>query len=58
MSGLFPGSVVLTQDSVGHTSIAASSECTSHNVQQYLGGTLPAANTTCEVESVPFVTGV
>ncbi|KAJ4348554.1 uncharacterized protein N0V89_009931 [Didymosphaeria variabile] len=58
MSGLFPGSVLLTQESVGHTSLAALSECTSHNVQQYLEGTLPAANTTCKVESAPFITEV
>ncbi|KAL5439198.1 hypothetical protein PMIN07_007240 [Paraphaeosphaeria minitans] len=58
MSDLFPGSVLLTQDSIGHTSLAASSACTSHNVQQYLGGVLPAANTICDAESVPFVTDV
>ncbi|KAF2444489.1 hypothetical protein P171DRAFT_444659 [Karstenula rhodostoma CBS 690.94] len=56
MSGLFPGSVLLAQNSIGHTSLAASSACTSRNVQQYLGGRLPAANTTCEIESIPFVT--
>ncbi|KAF1365712.1 alpha/beta-hydrolase [Lizonia empirigonia] len=58
MSRLFPGSVLLTQDSIGHTSLAATSKCTSRNVQQYLSGTLPTANTTCEVESVPFITEV
>ncbi|OAG11154.1 alpha/beta-hydrolase [Paraphaeosphaeria sporulosa] len=58
MSNLFPGSVLFTQDSIGHTSLAASSACTSHNVQQYLGGVLPAANITCKIESVPFITDV
>ncbi|USP73789.1 alpha/beta-hydrolase [Curvularia clavata] len=56
VSSLFPGSVVLIQDSVGHTSLAASSKCTAQNVQAYLKGNLPVANTTCEVESVPFLT--
>lgn len=56
MSSLFPRSVLLTQDAVGHTSLAATSNCTAHNVQQYLTGTMPAENTTCRTENVPFIT--
>lgn len=56
MSTLFKGSALLTQDSVGHASTSSVSECTSHHVQQYLEGYLPPINTTCKVESVPFLT--
>ncbi|KAF8956647.1 alpha/beta-hydrolase [Flammula alnicola] len=51
----FPGSVVLTQDSFGHTSFAAPSECTIGHVQQYFqNGTLPAAGTVCPVTAALF----
>ncbi|KDR84381.1 hypothetical protein GALMADRAFT_237210 [Galerina marginata CBS 339.88] len=46
----FPGSVVLTQDSPGHTSFSIPSNCTLGYVQQYFqNGTLPAAGTVCPV---------
>ncbi|KAF8351763.1 Alpha/Beta hydrolase protein, partial [Amanita rubescens] len=42
MSKRFPGSVVLTQDSAGHTSISGPSTCTMKYFQAYLvNGTLP-----------------
>ncbi|KAK0187550.1 Alpha/Beta hydrolase protein, partial [Armillaria mellea] len=56
-STAFPGSVVLTQNSSGHTSISASSECTHSYVQAYFqNGTLPNDRTVCGVESVMFPT--
>ncbi|KAK0504497.1 TAP-like protein-domain-containing protein [Armillaria luteobubalina] len=55
LSTAFPGSVVLTQNSSGHTSISASSECTDAYVQAYFqNGTLPKDGTVCEVESEMF----
>ncbi|KAJ7250175.1 TAP-like protein-domain-containing protein [Mycena haematopus] len=46
-SGLFPGSVLLTQDSPGHTSLVAPSTCTHGTLRDYFqNGTLPAAGTT------------
>ncbi|GIJ86595.1 hypothetical protein Asppvi_005485 [Aspergillus pseudoviridinutans] len=54
MSSVFPGSVVLTQASVGHTAIASLSSCYLKNVQMYLNGQLPAANTTCPPDVLPF----
>jgi len=56
MSSLFPGSVVLTQNSVGHVSFSSSSKCTSHYMQQYINGTLPPRGLECQVETIPFVT--
>ncbi|PBK84151.1 alpha/beta-hydrolase [Armillaria gallica] len=57
LSTAFPGSVVLTQNSSGHTSISASSECTHAYVQAYFqNGTLPKDRTVCEVESEMFPT--
>ncbi|KAK0457507.1 TAP-like protein-domain-containing protein [Desarmillaria tabescens] len=54
-SGAFPGSVVLTQNSSGHTSFAASSTCTSAYVQAYFqNGTLPSDGTVCAIESEMF----
>ncbi|KAK0487949.1 TAP-like protein-domain-containing protein [Armillaria novae-zelandiae] len=55
LSTAFPGSVVLTQNSSGHTSISASSECTDAYVQAYFqNGTLPKDGTVCEIESEMF----
>ncbi|PLB55678.1 alpha/beta-hydrolase, partial [Aspergillus steynii IBT 23096] len=55
MSSVFPGSVVLKQDAVGHTAFISASSCLLENVQAYLtGGHLPAANTTCKADQVPF----
>ncbi|KAK0445905.1 TAP-like protein-domain-containing protein [Armillaria borealis] len=57
LSTAFLGSVVLTQNSSGHTSISASSECTHAYVQAYFqNGTLPKEGTVCEVESEMFPT--
>ncbi|KAJ7259819.1 Alpha/Beta hydrolase protein [Mycena rebaudengoi] len=51
----FPGSVVLTQDSVGHTSLSAQSLCTYGYFRQYFqNGTLPEPGTVCPVETVLF----
>ncbi|PBK86199.1 hypothetical protein ARMGADRAFT_1017465 [Armillaria gallica] len=57
LSTAFPGSVVLTQNSSGHTSMSASSECTHAYIQAYFqNGTLPKDGTVCEVESEMFPT--
>ncbi|SJL02797.1 uncharacterized protein ARMOST_06134 [Armillaria ostoyae] len=54
-SRAFPGSVVLTQNSSGHTSLSASSACTHAYVRAYFqNGTLPGDGTVCEVESEMF----
>ncbi|KAK6969455.1 Abhydrolase-4 domain-containing protein [Favolaschia claudopus] len=50
VSQRFTGSVLLTQDSPGHTSIGAPSTCTwSHVVAYLVNGTLPASETVCPV---------
>ncbi|KAF8896782.1 hypothetical protein CPB84DRAFT_1848140 [Gymnopilus junonius] len=50
-----PGSVVLVQDSPGHTSFTSPSECTLGYVQQYFqNGTLPPAGTVCPVTAELF----
>ncbi|KAF9266687.1 hypothetical protein L218DRAFT_996260 [Marasmius fiardii PR-910] len=52
----FPGSVVLSQESAGHCSIAAPSLCTALAVREYfLNGTLPKAGTNCPIIGSPFV---
>ncbi|KAJ7908214.1 TAP-like protein-domain-containing protein [Mycena leptocephala] len=54
-SGLFPGSVLLTQDSPGHTSIVAPSLCTHGALRTYfLNGTLPEPGTVCAVDAELF----
>ncbi|KAF7355564.1 Abhydrolase-4 domain-containing protein [Mycena sanguinolenta] len=51
MSQGFAGSVVLTQDSPGHCSIASVSLCTYKYIRQYfLNGTLPEPGTVCPVD--------
>ncbi len=51
----FPGSVVLVQNSYGHTSLAAPSTCTARYVRDYFQrGKLPAHDTICEADTVPF----
>ncbi|KAL4259938.1 Serine protease/Carboxylesterase S33 [Pleurotus pulmonarius] len=51
----FPGSVVLTQDSPGHCSIAAPSVCTIGFVQAYfMNGTLPDEGVVCPVTQPIF----
>ncbi|RLL95602.1 hypothetical protein CFD26_104116 [Aspergillus turcosus] len=54
MSSVFPGSIVLTQASVGHTVVASVSMCYLKNVQMSLNGQVPAANTTCQADVLPF----
>ncbi|PBK88208.1 alpha/beta-hydrolase [Armillaria gallica] len=56
-SSAFPGSVVLTQNSSGHTSLVASSTCTYAYAQAYFqNGTLPDDGVVCEVETELFST--
>lgn len=53
---LFPGSVVLQQDSEGHVSHATPSLCTAKIVRDYFQtGTLPAPGTVCQPEMKPFL---
>ncbi|PFH49122.1 hypothetical protein AMATHDRAFT_76363 [Amanita thiersii Skay4041] len=57
MSKGYPGSVVLTQDSPGHCSIAGPSVCTINYVRDYFQkGTLPPEGTVCPVLSPPIPT--
>ncbi|KAL4950990.1 TAP-like protein-domain-containing protein [Aspergillus filifer] len=57
MSTVFPGSVVLSQNSVGHTAFMSASRCLLDYIQQYLlEGRLPQANTTCQADINPFQT--
>ncbi|KAI3610636.1 alpha beta hydrolase fold family [Moniliophthora roreri] len=54
-SQLFPGAVLLTQDSPGHTSQSAMSSCTiGAMVAYFVNGTLPEEGTVCPVESQLF----
>lgn len=58
MAGLFGGSRVLEQNSVGHCSVSDISTCTSGHIQGYLGdGKLPEVGTVCEPDAVPFEGG-
>ncbi|KAI1391767.1 alpha/beta-hydrolase [Hypoxylon trugodes] len=51
----FPGSVVLVQNSYGHTSLSASSTCTAGYIRAYFqNGTLPEPSTVCEPDYHPF----
>ncbi|KAI1077737.1 alpha/beta-hydrolase [Whalleya microplaca] len=51
----FPGSVVLVQNSYGHTTLSASSTCTAGYIQAYFqNGTLPEPGTSCEPDYHPF----
>ncbi|KAM0719823.1 hypothetical protein Q7P37_003958 [Cladosporium fusiforme] len=55
MSKGFPGSVVLTQNSAGHTSGSVYSSCTVNHIREYFqAGVLPAEGTVCEPDEVPF----
>ncbi|KAF7340406.1 AB hydrolase-1 domain-containing protein [Mycena venus] len=54
-AGLFPDSVVLTQDSPGHMSLVAPSLCTHGALRTYFqNGTLPAPGTVCAVDAELF----
>ncbi|KAI2463887.1 alpha/beta-hydrolase [Annulohypoxylon bovei var. microspora] len=51
----FPGSVVLVQNSYGHTSLSAASTCTAGYIRAYFqNGTLPEPGTMCEPDYHPF----
>ncbi|KAF9263844.1 hypothetical protein L218DRAFT_999311 [Marasmius fiardii PR-910] len=51
----FPGSVLLTRDSPGHTSIYTPSICTSNHVRAYfVDGILPPEGTVCPIDGFIF----
>ncbi|KAI1372506.1 alpha/beta-hydrolase [Hypoxylon crocopeplum] len=51
----FPGSVILVQNSYGHTSLSAASTCTAGYIRAYFqNGTLPKPGTMCEPDYYPF----
>lgn len=55
MSKGFPGSMVLTQNSAGHTSGSVYSSCTVDNIRRYFQtGVLPDEGTVCEPDELPF----
>lgn len=55
MSKGYPGSVVLTQNSTGHTSGSVYSSCTVDIIREYFHtGNLPKEGTICEPDELPF----
>jgi pimeloyl-ACP methyl ester carboxylesterase len=55
MSKGYPGSVVLTQNSTGHTSGSVYSSCTIDHIRKYFQtGVLPEKGTVCEPDELPF----
>jgi hypothetical protein len=55
MSKGYPGSVVLTQNSTGHTSGSVYSSCTVSHIRRYFHtGELPGKGTVCEPDELPF----
>ncbi|KAK1138264.1 hypothetical protein N8T08_003212 [Aspergillus melleus] len=55
VSATFEGSVVLQHDGYGHVSLEQASVCTVRATQAYFrNGTLPGANTKCNVSTSPF----
>lgn len=55
MSKGYPGSVVLTQNSTGHTSGSVYSSCTVGHIRGYFQtGELPKEGTVCEPDELPF----
>ncbi|KAF9265041.1 hypothetical protein L218DRAFT_957710 [Marasmius fiardii PR-910] len=51
----FPGSVLLTQDGPGHSSLAAPSTCTAVHIRNYfVNGTLPPEGTVCPLDGPIF----
>ena len=55
MSKGYPGSVVLTQNSTGHTSGSVYSSCTIGHIRTYFQtGELPEEGTVCEPDELPF----
>ncbi|KIP02216.1 hypothetical protein PHLGIDRAFT_305697 [Phlebiopsis gigantea 11061_1 CR5-6] len=58
MSKGYNGSVVLTQNSAGHCTLAATSLCTAKAIREYFReGKLPENGTVCEIEDSIFPTG-
>ncbi|KAF4181789.1 hypothetical protein CNMCM8927_002666 [Aspergillus lentulus] len=58
MSESFPGSVVLQQDSEGHTTLAAPSLCVSKAIRAYFqNGVLPDPGTVCSADLKPLLGG-
>ncbi|KAG9673593.1 hypothetical protein KCU99_g4843, partial [Aureobasidium melanogenum] len=58
MAKRLKNSSVLIQNSAGHCSLAAYSECTTQHVRRYFQtGELPPANTTCQPDEIPFALG-
>ncbi|KAG9696321.1 hypothetical protein KCU95_g3505, partial [Aureobasidium melanogenum] len=58
MAERLKNSAVLIQDSAGHCSLAAYSECTTQHVRRYFQtGELPPPNTTCQPDEIPFALG-
>ncbi|KAJ7700765.1 alpha/beta-hydrolase [Mycena rosella] len=54
-AGAFPGSVLLTIDAPGHTSLGAPSTCALGYLREYFqNGTLPAPGTMCQPDDVLF----
>lgn len=51
----FTGAVALIQDSPGHCSLSAPSNCTATYIRQYFQtGKLPEEGTVCPVDQLPF----
>ncbi|KAL2857267.1 TAP-like protein-domain-containing protein [Aspergillus pseudoustus] len=56
MTGAFPGSVLLQQDSEGHCTLAAPSMCVSTSIRRYFqAGELPAVGTVCNADLKPML---
>ncbi|KAL7928424.1 alpha/beta-hydrolase [Trichoderma chlorosporum] len=56
MSALFPGSVLLLQEAVGHTVVdQGASTCFFEHVQAYFQGIVPPSNITCPRQYTPFM---
>ncbi|KAF3392593.1 Tripeptidyl aminopeptidase [Penicillium rolfsii] len=56
MTEQFPGSVLLEQDSEGHTTVAAPSLCVAKAIRNYFQtGRLPESGTVCEADLKPLV---
>ncbi|KAL4905510.1 hypothetical protein BDW74DRAFT_152747 [Aspergillus multicolor] len=56
MSGAFPGSVLLQQDSEGHSTLAAPSTCVDQSIRKYFQkGELPAPGTLCDADLKPML---
>ncbi|KAF5365425.1 hypothetical protein D9758_010839 [Tetrapyrgos nigripes] len=54
-SSVFPGSIVLTQDSPGHTTTGTNSTCTHQHIAAYFAnGTLPEEGTVCSLDEPLF----